>query len=139
MVVNIYVYQTIKGPGKKEGEYCYILETIKNDKPITLTDFGHLEKMSENRAELTVLLKALKRLVKECEVTVYGCSDHIKTGVEKWLKDWVRADWKNAKGKEVANKEEWQQLEEIKKKYNIAVSDQKKHSYTNWMKSEIGE
>ena len=135
MVVNIYVYQT----GKKKGAYCYILELIKEDKPITLTDTGILEPMSENKAELTVLLKALGRIVKECEVVVYGSSDHIKTGVEKWLKDWVRADWKNAKGKEVANKDKWQQLLAFVEKYNITISEQKKHSYTSWMKREIGE
>lgn len=136
MVVNVYIYQTIKGPAKKKGAYTYILETEKDGKTITLTDTNILEEMTEKKAELTVLLKALQRLRKECEVNVIGASIHIKTGFETWLDKWIKADWKNAKGKEVANMTEWQQLAGFREKYKITVTEMQEHSYKNWMISE---
>lgn len=136
MTVNIYIYQTINSPRKKAGAYTYVLETEIDGKPFTLTDTGKLEPMSENKAELTVLLKALKRLRKECDVTLYGVSESVKTGIEKWVDKWLKADWKNAKGKEIANITEWQQLLQFKNKYEISVSDQEEHTYKQWMIAE---
>ena len=136
MQVNIYTYQTIKGPGTKAGTCTYILETEVKGKVATLTKTESLETMSENKAELTAILKALKRLRKECEVTIFGESNYIKQGAERWLDGWVAAGWKNAKGKEVANKEEWQQFHEFRTKYNITISSPVQHSYSNWIKGE---
>lgn len=136
MLVNIYVYQTIKGPRAKAGAYTYVLETELDGKERTLTASGHLEPMSENKAELTVVLKALQRLRKECDVNIFGASIHVKTGIETWIDKWIKADWKNAKGKEIANLTEWQQLLEFRNKYKITVSDQQENTFTRWMKSE---
>ena len=136
MNVNIYIYQTIRGPGTKKGAYAYILETEIKGKTVTLSDVNILEPMSENKAELVTLLKALKRLRTECDLNIIGAGNPIKTGIETWIDKWIHSDWKNAKGKEVANMTEWQQLATYKDKYNITVSDQEEHQYKNWMKSE---
>lgn len=136
MQVNIYVHQTIKGPGTKAGSFTYILETEIDGKVATLTKTDILEPMSENKAELNVLLQALKRLRKECDVLVVGASPYIKQGVECWLEKWVAAGWKNAKGKDVANMEEWQQFLEFSKKYHIKICGPSSHSYSYWIKNE---
>ena len=44
MQVNIYTYQTIKGPGTKAGTCTYILETEVKGKVATLTKTESLEK-----------------------------------------------------------------------------------------------
>lgn len=135
-MVNIYIYQTIKGPGTKAGSYTYILETEINGMTATLTKTDTLEPMTENKAELTVLLKALKRLRTKCSVQVIGSSDYVRQGAEKWLKDWARQDFKTAKGKEVANKEEWQQFLAYQEACDIVFTPGKSHSYRNWMQEE---
>lgn len=136
MNVNMYIYQTIKGPGTKKGAYTYILETEVKGKSVTLTDTNFLDSMSENKAELNVLLKALKRLRMECDVTIIGATQYIKSGFEQWLDKWIEADWKNAKGKEVANSIEWHLINIYRQKYNITVSDQEEHQYKKWMIAE---
>lgn len=135
MTVNIYMYHTIHSPGTKAGSFTYILETEINGKVATLTKTDILEPMTENRAELTVLLKALKRLRKECDVLVYGAGTYIKTGCEEWIDKWISAGWKNAKGKDVANMEEWQQFQEFRERYNITICPDTKHSYSEWMQT----
>lgn len=135
MTVNIYMYHTIHSPGTKAGSFTYILETEINGKVATLTKTDILEPMTENRAELTVLLKALKRLRKECDVLIIGAGAYIKQGVESWLEKWIEADWKNAKGKDVANKEEWQQFLEFSQKYNIKICEPCSHSYSYWIQT----
>lgn len=136
MIVSIYIYQTIKGPGTKNGAYTYILETEINGEIKTLTDSGTLEAMSENKAELTVLLKAMKRLRKECTVQVIGLNNYVRAGIIMWLDSWLEADWKNAKGKEISNKEEWQQIKQFRDRYKMVIFSEQDHSYRNWMKAE---
>lgn len=135
MTVNIYMYQTIKGPGKKEGSFTYILETIINGKSATLTLTDTLEAMSENKAELTILLKALKRLRKECDVVIYGASNYIISGINEWLEEWEQSSWKNKKGKDIANMEEWKEVRAFMKEYKITTSCDK-NSYSQWIEEE---
>lgn len=135
MTVNIYMYQTIRGPGKKAGSYTYILEAIVNSKPATLTVTDTLEPMSENKAELTILLKALKRLRKECDVVIFGASNYITAGINEWLEEWEAASWKNKKGKEIANIEEWKEMLIFKRQYKITTSCEK-NAYSQWIEEE---
>lgn len=135
MTVNIYMYQTIRGPGKKAGSYTYILEAVVKNKPATLTVTDTLEPMSENKAELTILLKALKRLRKQCDVVVFGASNYIIAGINEWLEEWEAADWKNKKGKDIANLDEWKEVRDFMKAYRITTSSDK-HSYSQWIEEE---
>lgn len=136
MKVNIYIYQTIKGPGTRAGSYTYILEADVNGKIATLTNTDVLEPMTEKKAELTVILKALKRLVKECDVLVVGVSPYTIQATNDWIDKWIENDWKNAKGKDIANKEEWQELLEYIRKYNICFCGECQHEYLYWIKRE---
>lgn len=97
---------------------------------MTVTD--KLEPMSENKAELTILLKALKRLRKQCDVVIYGLNNYTVSGINEWAETWLAAGWKNKKGKDIANKEEWQEVMEYLVKYNIATSSEE-NSYSRWM------
>ena len=136
MKVNIYIYQTIKGPGTRAGSYTYILEADMNGKIATLTSTDTLEPMTEKAAELTVILKALSRICKECEIQIVGCSPYMVQATSEWINNWIENDWKNAKGKEIANKEQWQNLLEYMRKYSITFTKECQHEYLNWIKSE---
>lgn len=137
--VNLYIYQTIKGPGTKSGAWAYVLETESNGKIATLTDKGITESETENKNALAILLKALKRLRMDCDLTIIGANNYIKTGFTQWIDKWIASDWKTAKGNPIANIEEWQQLREYREKYNITISDQEDHTYLKWMKAETNE
>ena len=136
MKVNIYMYQTIRGPGRKAGAYTYILETEIKGKIATLTKTGSFKECTENKAELSVLLEALKRLNKECDVEVFGAGQYIHSGVNDWMEGWIKSGWKNAKGKEVANQVEWQELLKYMEMHHITLNEKAEHSYSNWMKEE---
>lgn len=145
MIVNIYTHQTIRSPSKKKGAFAYVLETEIKGKTATLSDIGLIESASVNKAELTILLKALKRLCSECDLTIYTESLYVMSGIETNLDSWEKNGWKTAKGEEIANIEEWQQINEYRKKYNMQVFYCGKpkecirtvtHSYQEWMERE---
>lgn len=129
--VNIYIYTTIKGPGTKSGSYTYLLEYITDRGPATLTKQGELERVTENQANLQVLIKALQRLKKQCEVTIWTESRYLQQGAEHWIHDWQQSGWMTARKKPVANREEWEKTAELMGRHETSFRVEQDHSYRN--------
>lgn len=133
--VNIYMYTTIKGPGAREGSYTYVLEKMTPKGPGTLTKQGSIT-ATENRANLLILIEALKRMTRPCELDIYTDSEYILSGAKKWLKDWERRGWVTAKGRPVANREEWQQAAELMARHLVTFRLGEQNTYTEWIASD---
>ena len=57
--VNIYIETSFHGPARKDGEYLYLLECIRNGAPATREGRGAMERATENQLALTALAEAL--------------------------------------------------------------------------------
>ena len=134
--VNIYMYTSVKGPGTRAGSYTYLLEYITEKGPATLSKSGELEKATEHQANLLVLTEALARIRRACEVVVFTDSQYLQSGIEKWLKKWRSGGWITAKGKPVANKEEWEKVAGLLDRHLVTVSPEGRHEYREWIRRE---
>lgn len=134
--VNLYEYTTVKGPGKKSGSFAYVLEYNTAKGPATLSKIGTLEQVTENQAELKIIIEAIKKVTKQSEITIFTDCSYLKRGTEEWLPGWISAGWKNARGKPVANMEEWKEIAEMLGTHTILFKINEKHSYSAWLKSE---
>lgn len=68
-------------------------------------------KATINSNMLVALIESIKLLNRPCIIDIYTESEYVIEPVRKgWLNTWEKAGWKNAKGQEVKNKEEWRQL-----------------------------
>ncbi len=73
---------------------------------------------TNNRMELTAVIRGLEALNKPCRVTVHTDSRYIVDAFEKgWLENWIARGWRRAatkgRGKPVLNKDLWQRLLEL--------------------------
>lgn len=136
MTVNIYIYQTIKGPKAHKGAYTFIIEAVFGEKAATLSKIGTLEPMTENQAELFTLLEAYKRMKKSSQIRLVGVNGYIRLGIEQWMPKWAENNWETAKGIPIANAEQWQQLYKYIQKYPTEVILEQEHSYKDWMMKE---
>lgn len=136
MNVQVATYQTIKGPTKKAGAYAYILLTEINGKTATLTNVKKIECETEHSAELKAINDALGRITKECNVLLILECEYICTAINEWLENWAKNGWKTAKGAEIKNAREWQQLYEFKTRYSITACNNVQHEYKNWLRNE---
>lgn len=135
MKVTIYIHHTFSSPKASNGSYIYILESVINDKPVTLTKSGKL-KESKYKAELLIILEALGRIRKDCTVEIVGVDNYFKNIIDK-IDAYKEAGWTNAKGKELSNLEEWKKIYELAKKYQITTKLDEGHSYRKWMVEEV--
>ena len=73
--------------------------------------FGGEPETTNNRMELTAVIRALEALAASSEVDVHTDSQYVKNGIETWIHGWKRNGWKTSDRKPVKNAELWRELE----------------------------
>lgn len=69
---------------------------------------------TNNQMELTGVIEALRRLRgSEGPIDVYCDSTYVIRGIREWIRAWKRRGWKTAEGKDVLNREHWEQLDAL--------------------------
>jgi ribonuclease HI len=112
--VSIYTDGACKGnPGP--GGWGALLVSDGGEKEI----FGGEPATTNNRMELTAVIRALTSLKRECDVEIYTDSQYVKNGIETWIHGWKRNGWKTADRKPVKNAELWRELDAATKAHRI--------------------
>jgi len=107
-VVRIYADGACKGnPGP--GGWGAILRFGDREKEL----FGGEAQTTNNRMELTAVIRALEALKRTSEVEVYTDSQYVQKGISEWLPDWKRRGWRTADKKPVKNEDLWRELERL--------------------------
>lgn len=74
---------------------------------------------TNNRMELTAVIKALSAARRHSELELHTDSQYVKNGMESWVKNWKRNNWRTADKKPVKNQDLWMQLDELSGKIKI--------------------
>jgi ribonuclease HI len=81
--------------------------------------FGGEAATTNNRMELTAVIRALEALKEPSRVKLYTDSQYVQKGIQEWIHSWKRNGWKTADKKPVKNKELWVELDELRKSHDI--------------------
>ena len=73
--------------------------------------FGGEPATTNNRMELTAVIRALEALKAPSDVEIHTDSQYVKNGIETWIHGWKRNGWKTADRKPVKNAELWRELD----------------------------
>ena len=68
---------------------------------------------TNNRMELTAVIRALEALQPGATVRVYTDSQYVQKGISGWIHDWKRRGWRTADRKPVKNQDLWLRLDEL--------------------------
>jgi ribonuclease HI len=74
---------------------------------------------TNNRMELTAVIRALETLRRPCDVALYTDSQYVKNGMQSWIATWKRNGWKTADRKPVKNAELWRELDELVARHRV--------------------
>lgn len=97
------------------GGWGAILRLDANEKEI----FGGEALTTNNRMELTAVIRALEMLKRRCDVKVYTDSQYVQKGVSEWLAQWKRRGWRTADKKPVKNEDLWRELDALSRQHAI--------------------
>ena len=135
--VNIYIGTSFHGPARRDGEYIYILEHIRDGIPITREGRGRMEGTTENQLALTALAEALDRIICPCQIRVHTSCQYILSSIQNgWVKQWQENGWRTAKGTEVRNAGLWAVIIDRMGLHLYAFVDED-HTYRGWMEEQF--
>jgi ribonuclease HI len=104
--VHVYTDGACKGnPGP--GGWGALLVADGREQEI----YGGERDTTNNRMELTAVIRALESLDAPSEVDLHTDSQYVKQGIETWIHNWKRNGWKTSDKKAVKNAELWRELE----------------------------
>ena len=63
--------------------------------------------------ELMAVIRALTAARKHDELEIHTDSQYVKNGMQSWVKNWKKNNWRTADKKPVKNQDLWQQLDEL--------------------------
>ena len=74
---------------------------------------------TNNRMEMTAVIRAIAALKEPCSVTLYTDSKYVIDGITKWIFGWIKKGWVNAKKEPVANEDLWREMMIVMKPHKI--------------------
>lgn len=113
-MVEIYTDGACKGnPGV--GGWGALLEHDGRTREL----FGGEPLTTNNRMELTAVIRALEALKRRCKVRVHTDSQYVQQGISQWIHNWKRRGWRTADKKPVKNADLWRRLDELAQQHDI--------------------
>jgi ribonuclease HI len=107
-VVDIYTDGACRGnPGP--GGWAALLSFADREKELA----GAEVLTTNNRMELTAVIRALEALKRPVRARVYTDSEYVRRGITEWVHAWKARGWRTADRKPVKNQDLWQRLDEL--------------------------
>lgn len=117
-------YGNPKGIGMADATVIYIDQKgDRHERKVT----ADIKDSTKNALALKIATKALKVLIKPCDVALQIDNKYIKNCVNNgWLEEWQKRNWKKANGKDPANLELWKALYISLKIHHVTFVDKEK-------------
>lgn len=81
--------------------------------------YGGTKMTTNNKMELTAAIKALEELkVYDIPIEVYLDSAYVISGITVWIYGWIKKGWVTSKKKPVENRELWERLYNLKRRFD---------------------
>ena len=113
-MVEIYADGACKGnPGP--GGWGAWLQWDGHEKELCGGEF----QTTNNRMELTAVIRALESLKRGCQVRVHTDSQYVQKGISEWITGWKVRGWRTSDKKPVKNADLWQQLDALAQNHKI--------------------
>lgn len=123
MKVYIYTDGACRGnPGP--GGWGAILRYADKEKHLK----GAEEMTTNNRMELSAAIHALRGLSRACEIELTTDSQYVRNGIQTWLAQWKKNNWRTSAKKPVKNQDLWEELDREVSRHQIIWHWVKGHS-----------
>ena len=113
-VVTVYADGACKGnPGP--GGWGVLIRMGQHSKEL----FGGEIMTTNNRMDLTAVIRALEALKRSCQLKIYTDSVYVQKGMTEWIVGWKARGWRTSDKKPVKNDDLWQQLDGLAQAHEI--------------------
>ena len=121
--ITIYTDGACKGNPGEGGWGAYI---EYNNEKVKL--YGYEKDTTNNRMEITAAIEALRYIKVKSNIIIYTDSKYLMNGINSWIHDWKRNNWRTSSNKGVKNIDLWQIIDELNSNHSIKWTWVKGHS-----------
>jgi ribonuclease HI len=118
-------------PGPGGWAYVMIKKTFQGWE-IVAKNMGAQADTTNNRMEITAVIKALRALKTMINVprkaTIFTDSQYVQKGITEWIRTWKRNSWKTSDKTPVKNKDLWEELDSLASGFSLRWEWVKGHS-----------
>ncbi|HEY4760804.1 MAG TPA: ribonuclease HI [Thermoguttaceae bacterium] len=110
------------------GGWAFILHHPKSGK--VLERSGAQRETTNNRMELTAVIRGLEALKRSSTVELITDSMYVGKGLSQWLSQWKANGWRRREGKrlkEIKNEDLWRRLDELLNRHQIHFTHVRGH------------
>ena len=111
------------------GGWAFILRHPSSGKE--LVHSGAERQTTNNRMELTAVIRGLQTLKRPATVELVSDSEYVTRGLSEWLPKWKANGWRRREGghwKEVKNEDLWRTLDQLLAKHRVRVTHVRGHT-----------
>ena len=129
--IVIYTDGSARGNPGKAGWGSVFLK----DNKVFFEIGGRSDHATNNQMELTSAIEGLAYLKKnklDSPVEIFADSKYVITGINEWIHNWLKNNWRTAAGKPVMNQELWQKLHELNQELKPKWFYVKGHNGDKW-------
>ncbi|WP_067923993.1 RNase H family protein [Alicyclobacillus shizuokensis] len=95
------------------GGWAAHLHSYLLGRHVTKTLAGYALETTQTRMALKAVVEGVKTLRNQCFLTIYTTQPQVSTGINKYLHEWARNDFKRRDGEDLHNRDLWMQLYEL--------------------------
>ena len=121
--ISIYTDGACKGNPGEGGWGAYI---EYNNEKVKL--YGYEKDTTNNRMEITAAIEALRYIKVKSNIIIYTDSKYLMNGINTWIHDWKKNNWRTSSNKGVKNVDLWKIIDELNSNHSIKWSWVKGHS-----------
>ena len=74
---------------------------------------------TNNRMELTAVVRGLQALSRKCSVKVVTDSQYVQRAMTRHLERWIASGWRSSRGSPVANRDLWEALAQESRRHRV--------------------
>ena len=113
-VVEVYTDGACKGnPGV--GGWGALLQHDGKTREL----YGGESRTTNNRMEMTAVIRALEALRPGSRVRLHTDSQYVQQGISEWIHAWKKRGWRTADRKPVKNEDLWRRLDELASEHEV--------------------
>jgi len=111
------------------GGWAFILRHPRSGK--TLQRSGAQRETTNNRMELTAVIRGLEALKRSTTVELVTDSTYVGKGLSEWLPKWKANGWRRRekdRWAEIKNEDLWRRLDQLLRKHSVRVTQVRGHA-----------
>ena len=89
---------------------------------------GSENSTTNNKMELLAPIKAIQKLKKKSEISIYTDSTYVRDGITTWIKKWEKNGWKSSSNQPIKNKDLWLELNKLCLEHKVSWNWVEGHS-----------